>query len=435
MSAPARLVRATFHALEEHDIRSVCLRNHEDLPYRIGNDLDILVEPGSRGSAELAIVGAAAEAGWGLVHRTQFVPTGLYFLSDDATGAVQIDLYDELSWLGFEFFAPVACLREARRVGPHHVAPHAAEWAVTLLSNLLYGKTVRDKYRPGAARVAEAEFEALTAALSSSTGKILGRRLASAVRRSDWSELERLARRTRVAVVARNLRRPVALAARQASRLLRLMRRWRRPPGLMVVLLGVDGSGKSTAARALLERLDGVFAADRSRLIHWRPTVSAPSRAPRPAVSDPHGQTPRPAPVSAVFLLYHWLRFVVGSWVGIQPALFRNGLVVCDRYYHDFLVDQRRYRLSLPAGIVRAMARGFRRPDLAFVLDVDEREATRRKQEIPLAELARLRTGYRQLALERPPVRLVDAGRSEEQVIGDLVAACLSETRTRAHRA
>ena len=74
----------------------------------------------------------------------------------------------------------------------------------------------------------------------------------------------------------------------------RLAWRFLQPPGVTVVLCGADGSGKSTAARAVIEGLSGTFSPSKVHHFHWKPPLfSARRQAARGPATDPHGQACR----------------------------------------------------------------------------------------------------------------------------------------------
>jgi thymidylate kinase len=411
-----RLVTRIFDELERAGIASVVLRNHEALPERIGNDLDLLVDPARRESAEEVVTAAAAEAGWVLLNRAEFVPTGLYFWHADSGAVVQIDLFHGLWWRGLEILPALELLRGRRRVGPHHVPDPVAESALHLLSGVVYSGNVKRKYRERMHGVARDDPERLADALRNSCSARLAARLVEIAAGNRWPELERAVATVRRALLANAMRSPGPSARRLGAEAGRVLRRFMRPPGLMIAILGPDGAGKSTAAANLVDDLSVLYRPERGRSIHWRPTVRRPPASAAKPVTDPHGSPPRAPLLSALFLSYHWARFVTGSWLGLQPVLFRNGLVLCDRYFEDFYVDRRRYRLNVPGWLVSLFDRGYRKPDLTIVLDVNAEVARGRKAEIDPGELDRQRDAYRRLVARSETAFLVDASRSPEHV-------------------
>lgn len=422
MSEERDFVIAALEALEAGGIASVVLRNHEGLPDRIGNDLDLLVAPENARDAERRIVGAVGPLGWKLVNRVEHVPASLYFLHDMSGRVIQVDLFHRVRWSGFEVF-PVERLLGARTfVGPHWVTARTAEQAVVLVSGLLYGGEIKQRYRSGLEETARERPDELRSEVALSTGRVLARDLVDILARGDWRNVESMRGRTRRSVILRALRSPGRAVASIASEVARLGRRMARPPGLMIVLLGTDGSGKTTVARALFRELREVFPTARHEFIHWRPTLRRIDPGSRGRVTNPHGRPPRSPTVSVLYLLHHWSRFVVGSWLVIRPALFRNGLVVCDRYYYDLHVDRRRYRLDVSDRLVRLLERGFRGADLVLVLDVEPCIALQRKREVSAEELTRQRAVYSKLAARLPQGHIIDASRPANAVAHEALA-------------
>jgi thymidylate kinase len=242
-----------------------------------------------------------------------------------------------------------------------------------------------------------------------------------------WEALEAATGRLRRALVLRQLTRHLwrtitsllADARRLAGRFL-----W--PPGVTVVLCGADGSGKSTAARAILEGLSGTFPPQKVRHFHWKPPVfSARRQAARGPATDPHGQAPRNPVVSLCYFAIHWLEFLLGSHLRIRPITFKGGLVLIDRYYYDFFVDQRRYRLAVPALLVRLGHFFLKKPDLVVLLDAPASVLQSRKQEVAPAETERQRVAYRELVNGLSNGVVVDATQPPEKVGASINRAIL----------
>lgn len=171
----------------------------------------------------------------------------------------------------------------------------------------------------------------------------------------------------------------------------RKLERLTRPTGLLVLVVGPDGSGKSTLASMLPEANRGLFRFAIHQ--HFRPGL-----LPRPGSlvrkgerdwSKPHAPALHGRMVSLVLLTYFWLDFLIGGWLRIWPSRVRTGLVVAERGWWDLAVDPRRYRLQVPATLVRVLGRFLQRPDLVLVLEAPSAAIVERKDELPAAELMR----------------------------------------------
>lgn len=136
-------------------------------------------------------------------------------------------------------------------------------------------------------------------------------------------------------------------------------------------------------------------------------------------VVDPHGKTPRKALPSLVKILV-WL---MEEW---RANLFqdkKSELLICDRYYHDLLIDPRRYRYGGPLTAARLIGKLMPQPDLWLLLDAPAPVLQARKQEVPIEETERQRHAYLEFVQSQKYHRIVDASQPLSQVIADAQAA------------
>src|SRR5215207_5936056 len=111
----------------------------------------------------------------------------------------------------------------------------------------------------------------------------------------------------------------------------------RRLEGRLVLVVGPDGSGKTTLAGRLVEEQKGRF--EGTRRLHWRPTilphVGAFLGRSVGNTSTPHANVPHGRILSVLVLLYYWLDFFVGGWLKTQVLKRRGALVVMERGWQD----------------------------------------------------------------------------------------------------
>ncbi len=432
----SQLVTAVFRAWQQAKVNFLVLRNYEVLPRFTTNDIDVLVEAAQLRQAEESLLAAAAQAGFRLHNRVEFAPLALYLSSPQTNVQAHFDLFTSLKWRGFDFVCCEEFLR--RKVGRELFAipAPADETATKLLASLIYTGKAKEKYRAAVAAGCRDERAAVKDLLARTYGQARARFLVSAAAQEQWTALEAATGSLRRALVLRQvfghpwrtLATLVADARRLAGRVL-----W--PPGLTVVLCGADGSGKSTAAQAVMDGLAGTFPAQKVRHFHWKPPVfTARRQAARSPTTDPHGQPARNQTSSLCYFGFHWLEFLLGSHLRLRPVTFQGGLVLIDRYYYDFLVDQRRYRLSVPPFLVRLGLCFLKKPDLVLLLDAPAEVLQRRKQEVAPAETERQRVAYRELVGGLPNGRALDATQAPDKVGADINRAILEFMAQRTSR-
>lgn len=432
----SRFITAVFDGLSNAGVDFVVLRNYDGLPYKTTNDIDVLVAKDQLKLAEQTLVAVAAHVGYSLVNRAEFVPVSLHFANLETADQVHFDLFVDMRWHSFEFVRCAEFLgRKIQRA--NFWIPHPADEACTnLLGFLIYQGRVRDKYKRGIVSAFRVYANAARALLAESYGDELAQKLVRLAIQEKWADIELMARKLRVTLLLRLIgRHPVRTLAAIATDAARFVRRMFRPVGLMVVLLGPDGSGKSTIAKAIFDGLSGTFYTAKSVHYHWKPKlVQRKAHHAQAVVTNPHGRPPRNPVLSILFFGLHWAEFALGSILKIWPVLFRGWLVLIERYYHDFFVDQARYRLRVPSFLVELGYVFVKKPDLVFVLDAPVHVLRMRKQEVSQSETERQRRAYIELAKATKNAVVINAEQQPDQVAAHAVKAILSHLAARAQR-
>ena len=189
-------------------------------------------------------------------------------------------------------------------------------------------------------------------------------------------------------------------------------------PGFLLVLEGIDGSGKSTLQRRLAEWLR-----DRGREV-------VTSREP---TDGPHGTALRQSAKDGRLSLEAELDLFLRDRAEhveklITPALARGAIVILDRYYFSTAAYQGA-RGADPVEIIARNEAFAPVPDLVLLLDLDPAAGTgrilRRDQELDNFEALEYQREVRRLflSIDRPYIHRIDASRPTEAVFADARAA------------
>ena len=190
---------------------------------------------------------------------------------------------------------------------------------------------------------------------------------------------------------------------------------------MKIVILGPDGAGKSSVIHGLMKRLNQGGRVVTMR--HLKPRTALLQRGDAGGmVVDPHGKPSRSALVSLGKIGF-WL---LEEWCAHLFQDKKNELLICDRYYHDLLVDPRRYRYGGPMSAARLIGKLMPQPDLWLLLDAPALVLQARKQEVPLAETDRQRVAYLEFVGSQKNYRIVDASQPLDRVIADVADAVVA---------
>lgn len=170
----------------------------------------------------------------------------------------------------------------------------------------------------------------------------------------------------------------------------RLHRAWARP-GVVIAIEGTDGSGKTTIIDGMRRVLATSYPSDAIVYYHWRPMFIASeikkNSVPVTVCSEPHGKRPHGKVKSLLKLAVCTLDYFFGYWCKVRWQAVGGNIVVFDRYYYDFYLDQIRYRLQVSPGWLRFFQFFVPKPDISFALTGEAEAIWQRKKEMPLKEV------------------------------------------------
>ena len=395
-----RLLTELFSQLELRAIPYAVLRNYQGLPEKPGRDIDILTTDFRSFAAVMEICARKYDYLVRIFRRYSGMVKFHLLRSNPANlDVVEIDLAWSIRWKAIPLFMPDWQSRRRREKNLFYTLSPGLEAAISLTKNLIHWKAVESRYQPRLPGMALADREGFLAALTPTFGPSLALRLYELTVQANWGAIAALAPELRRLAVWRALRQH---PGRQLTRWLEYfsghLMRLLRPNGFFLVLVGPDGSGKSTISARLAHCLGPLFQGTKYYHSHfqilprlgdlarlWRATPKAEDFSPRshPALRPEDIRVGRLR--SMIYLLYYTVDYLLGH-LTLWRARGRGQLIIFDRYYYYYLIQP---GLSLPQRPVKLAARLIPQPDTVIYLKNHPSVILSRKPELSREELER----------------------------------------------
>ena len=425
-----RLLKELFARLNRSGIRYCVLRDYEDLPERIGNDIDLLVDPGGRKRFRECLVGAAQATGWRLVKSpARFHFCSYWLASDQDYSVVHLDVWSLLNWKGICFAPNDSILNRRKGFRGFYIPDSDIEVGSYVIKDLIQNGAVKDKYKTRIRKYCRNHSDGIQEFLQWSLGRALAAWLTEKACQGAWEEIDARAwavRRT--AVWQAFLRNPFGPLIDFTGFLWgHFQALLKRPSGIFLVLIGPDGSGKSTVADKLQSLWKGshyyhgrfgllpelkVF-----KNLFLRLAGQTPPEPPAPGTYAAHNAPLHSRARTLVYLAYYSLDFLLGHWI-VRRIRSRGDLIIFDRYFYDWFIQA--YYGRMPRWILPLLKAFLPRPDLVVYLENRPEMIHQRKPELTVAQIEQQRHKCRRLVQGLHDAMTVSTVQTPEKVADEI---------------
>jgi thymidylate kinase len=206
--------------------------------------------------------------------------------------------------------------------------------------------------------------------------------------------------------------------------------------GAFVVLVGLDGSGKTTVARKICCQVSHSAAFKLVRYFHWVPGIASQASLPLPDLAQterkiPQKKTRMRSLLSSARLLKNVVSANLGYWFRTRPLRRRGALVLVDRYYYNYFLDPVSVKYYGPEWLLKKAQDFLPRPDLVVILKAPAQTILARKQELTPEEAERQIQLLDRLQYQARQVFEVDATQPPDRVAEIILEKLSSQTVAR----
>lgn len=391
-----------FSRLNEEKITYCVLRNYEELPERVGNDVDIWIKDKHREKLHSIIKDLAHTLDYTLDYtpRLTLLGEGDYFLIKEINGKfniIHLDCWTYIHWKGICFIDELVIEKNLLWHKDLFFIPSPGIRAsIMLLKDLLQHGRVKDKYKGIMKEYSRSDSNIFLKSIYKSFGERASTSLLEMSMNGEWTALERKTNQLRLIIFLRTLLHPKKQLRNWVYYSHAQFRRFFiNSRGIFLVLIGPDGSGKSTTSNNLIvseiKRLfqkkyyfhgHFPFLPELKKIVaFFKGNKNVVQTSENAESSIPLG-TLR----SMIYPIYYGFNYFLGHFF-IWKEKARGNLIIFDRYFYDYFI-QTQY-INCPRWLLNLITKVIPKPDVIVYLKNSPETIYNRKPELTIEEIER----------------------------------------------
>jgi thymidylate kinase len=411
-----------FNSINEK-FEYVVLRNANELPYEnFSNDIDILVDENHFLEFEQKMNKILVSNGFERVERTSFhgIECYTFYNIKNEIHSLKIDLFFNVQGGGVKYydFKDIIIYKE-KTENDIFVLKNEIEYFLTALKTIAAGGKLKEKYLNNFLDSSIKETHTLYKNLKSKklysylteikTSKknpinIDRKSILKEVRANNWDE-------SKITTILNNFNHIKNEILRSFTH------------NYKFVFVGPDGSGKTTLNEKLINEsfIKTRAKKERFKVFHHRPhllpmisEIFKKNKASDEVedydhINNPHSGKSSNIIVSIIKLMYYTFDYTFGFLFKILPLNRQGKFIIFDRYYYDFIVDQKRSAINIPKPIVKILYKLFiPKPTKVYFIKVDPITAHERKKELSVAAIEVINNEYTILTREFTNFKMIE---------------------------
>lgn len=426
-------VSSFLKELNDKNILYVIERNYEHLPEFTYNDIDFLIKNSDKEKFLSIAINVINKVNMNiLLIATAYCGGRIYLFDPEPLSAliVRIDFMTHIHFRGIPLLNAYTILKNRIPRDTFYIPSSGMESAISLVVPLIYTGKVKEKYKSGIYKACINDKENFVQAFTPFLPLKNIQDIVNLIAKKKFAVLERQRNKILLSYISHNkyysLNGLIKFTKCYFQRLI-------NPTGILVGVMGPDGTGKSSVINNLSESIKILYPQGRFIKLHWRTgllpqirTLLGKSKLENEFIfTNPHSSSKRSRLTSFIRWFYYSLDYVIGYYLKILPMKIKTTAVVMDRYYYDIIVDPIRYGFNLPKWLLKLPLKIVPKPDLTVYLDNAPEELYKRKQELPISELKRQVEAWREFIPSLPNARIVTTDKPLNDVVYEVTRLVL----------
>lgn len=417
-SSISNLIEAFFRELSRRKVQYCILRNYEELPDKISHDIDVLIEHRVAENIVLEITTIIKDLGWNIActqNQNDFFTFICHRVVGNEFKQLKLDIWTDLLWRGAKWIDADYILNNRIQYGIYYIPSPGAEAAVTTLKEIVGGGVVPVKYQDKIQKLLLENQIDFRNCLFPVLGQYVNELIAACLD-GNWNFINNSRWKIRKAIRKNSKTRNGFINYYKFlfDKSARAIKSHFKPKGMLVAIVGPDGSGKSTIAGIIAKSLSLFF--PEQKIFHTRLQIfpelksglgltnrvkNAISDNTKDLYTEKGGKKTDRSIVSRVaawvVVGYYTLEFVIGRYV-IFTIKRRMGLVVFDRYFYDFFAQPS--TRDLIWGVRKVLLFFIPKPDVIIHLVANSEIVYQRKDELSEKEIETQNKYFRRILEE-----------------------------------
>ena len=390
-------ITSLFSNWKQSGLNYCVLRNYLELPDAFGNDIDLLVDKADLNQFKYILTAEAEKSGLKIVKNVRrFGYESFWFCSYRLSSIIHFDIWTRIDVKGICWLDTKSILERKKLYNNIiYIPDEVSSGIMLLLKDVLQTGKFRSKYIHDINEVYLNNQEKCFHELRLILGFTHSQLLCNALDSGNWDYLDNNAAKIKRSFYFKALLNNPLRAIYGFFNFLayHFLAAFSASNGIFIVLVGPDGSGKSSMYNYLMKECNELFKV--CKYYHGRffiiPSLGdlakgrlnrKKEKSPDFAIVIPENEdVPYSTLKTLIYVLYYYFDFLLGYLPVIKSRKYGQ-MIVFDRYFYDYIIQPS--FAKCPKLLLRFLARIIPEPDLLVYLKCDPKIIQSRKPELKI---------------------------------------------------